>query len=1672
MAFVLQDVINEIEETRSLEPLKKFKKENLVKVAAHYGITPAVGATKSHILNLIKDHCVENDIIDEVEEKPIAETAEIVRLKLDFEREERRLAREAEKALQDAQFAEAQKAREAAEAEAEKARELRLAELKEARELRELELKAEQEKALLAAEIEAKKEAAAREHELKMAGLGKHSPSDKASVFDPARNIRLVPPFQEKEVDKYFAHFEKVADSLNWPKESWVLLLQSVLVGKAQEIYGSLSVEQSSNYEHVKEAILKAYELVPEAYRQKFRNYLKYDSKTHVEFAREKENLFNRWCHSKEIGQDFKKLKQMVLLEEFKDKVRPDIRSHLDEQKVEELEKAAIMADDYALTHKMSSKSGNPQQKRYHGSGNRENVSRNMDDRKRQGKSTENVGLVSKVEPLKPISCGHCGKPGHIITNCWKLGGKTPCEHCGRFNHKSEDCRIAKNKLQKEVKPTGLTSLKGLKVSPFNESENSKGVKVKPLIDRNSFVEKNKGIKVNPLHNDKSCIEDEISPNTESDYMENYKPFISKGVVSLVGDENSSQKVKILRDTGATQSLMLDSVLPLTEKSFTGANVLISGVEMGVLEVPLHEVNIKSSLINGNIVIGMRPSLPVEGISLILGNDLAGEKVMVDPRVVEKPRDDEETERLAEKFPGIFPASVVTRSMKAKEEAIKEQGKEEIGLSGTFLENIDGKFEERNKEKADKALMRKESRNVKENIPEKQESESKSVISRQNLIEEQSNDKELLDLFKIALTPVEAEKVSVGYLIKDDILMRKWSPTACDNNEKGETVYQIVVPTVYRREVLELAHDLPMSGHLGVRKTYNRVLQHFFWPGLKRDVAKWCRECHTCQLGGKPNQNIPQAPLHPIPVFDEPFSHIIIDCVGPLPKTKSQNEFLLTIMCSSTRFPEAIPLRSIKTNAILKALIKFFTIFGLPKSIQSDQGTNFMAHAFQQVMNQLGIKQYKSSAYHPESQGALERFHQTLKTMIRMYCTENSRDWDEGVHLLLFAVRESVQESLGFSPFELVFGHAVRGPLLLLKEKWLDEDPEKISVLKYVATFKDRLFRAGQMAKRNLQESQSKMKVWYDRKAKSRCFEPGDRVLVLFPVVGNPLQAKYSGPYKVVKKISDTNYLVKTPDRRKETQVCHINMLKAYHEKPKPELVTLNNRLGLESLTHSKDCVGQVAEKEEDTESEVRLGNDQQPIKLQNSQILNDLDTKLSHLPSVQRKELAEVITQYREVFPDVPSKTNLIEHDVDVGDSAPIKQHPYRVSPMKKELLDKEVQYMLKNDIIEESQSNWSSPCILVPKHDGGFRFCTDFRKVNDKTKSDSFPIPRIADCIDQIGNAKFVSTFDMLKGYWQVPLTQRAREISAFVTPSGLYQYKVMPFGMKNAPATFQRMVNKLVRDIDGCEGYIDDVVIYSDNWSDHIHQIKRFFQIMREAKLTINLMKSEFGKATVKYLGHIVGQGQVRPLDAKIQTIAKFPIPTSRKELARFLGMAGYYRNFCLNFSDIAAPLTNLLSKKVKFVWTDDCQMAFDKVKLLLQKSPVLKSPDYEKPFKLIIDSSDVGTGSVLVQEASDGLDHPVSYFSKKFLKYQKNYSVVEKETLGLVLALEHFDVYLGSTPFKIKVYTDHNPLTFLKTMKNKNQRLVRWSLALQEYNLEIQHIPGSENVVADALSRCIG
>ena len=382
--------------------------------------------------------------------------------------------------------------------------------------------------------------------------------------FDVTKHIRLVPPFQEKEFDKYFLHSEKVVENLNWPKEHWTLLLRSVLIGKACEIYTQLGVEQSHHYETVKELILKGYELVPEAYRQTFRNSKKDSNQTDVEFARNKEQLFYRWCCSKKIDQNYDKLRQLMLVEEFKRCIQCDVKTFLDEKQVETLEEAACLADDYYLTHKVSfiakPKPTSSHSQNIFMSGN----SSGMPSQSNTPKPNSTSETKSQY-PLSRPTCNYCKKPGHLVSECLKL----------------------KRKLESdEAKPTGLTTLR-----PRPQSS----------------------IKTNTI--------DIVTKPKSDSTMEIFEPFMLNGFVTLSGDNYPPTPIKILRDTGASQSLILADILPFSEKTSSGTSVLIQGVECGTVNIPLHHVNLSSDLVTGLVVIGITPSLPFKGVHLLLGND-------------------------------------------------------------------------------------------------------------------------------------------------------------------------------------------------------------------------------------------------------------------------------------------------------------------------------------------------------------------------------------------------------------------------------------------------------------------------------------------------------------------------------------------------------------------------------------------------------------------------------------------------------------------------------------------------------------------------------------------------------------------------------------------------------------------------------------------------------------------------------------------------------------------------------------------------------------------------------------------------------------------------------------------------------------------------------------------
>ncbi len=460
------------------------------------------------------------------------------------------------------------------------------------------------------------------------------------------------------------------------------------------------------------------------------------------------------------------------------------------------------------------------------------------------------------------------------------------------------------------------------------------------------------------------------------------------------------------------------------------------------------------------------------------------------------------SDELSQKYPNAFTACVITRAQSKKDN--------EVSLSDSFL-CVDQDAEEGPENKS----------YVSDQVSEVVVSDPLTLrVTREKLIEAQKNDVSLVKCFKLVEKP---GLNNVSLVVKDGLLLRKWH-TNNTSDDEWNVVYQVVVPSIFCQQVLSLAHDHLLSGHLGVTKTYNRVLQYFFWYGLKCDVVQFCKTCHVCQYAGKPNQVIPPTPLIPVPVIGEPFEHVIVDCVGPLPKAKSGNQFLLTVMCTATRYPEAIPLHKITARAVVKVLIKFFTTFGLPRIVQTDQGTNFLSKLCAQVFKSLNITHRISSAYHPESQGSLERFHQTLKAMLRKYCMETGSEWDEGVPLLLFAIRDTVQESLKFSPSELVFGHTVKGPLKVLKERMLGiEDSKKTNVLDYVSKFHDRLQQACMLAHESLTKAQGKMKV-------KRSFAVGNQVLVLLPVPGSVLTARFSGPYEILERRGETDYVLSTPE--------------------------------------------------------------------------------------------------------------------------------------------------------------------------------------------------------------------------------------------------------------------------------------------------------------------------------------------------------------------------------------------------------------------------------------------------------------------------------------------------------------------------------------------------------------
>ena len=464
----------------------------------------------------------------------------------------------------------------------------------------------------------------------------------------------------------------------------------------------------------------------------------------------------------------------------------------------------------------------------------------------------------------------------------------------------------------------------------------------------------------------------------------------------------------------------------------------------------------------------------------------------------------------------------------------------------------------------------------------------------------------------------------------------------------------------------------------------------------------------------------------------------------------------------------------------------------------------------------------------------------------------------------------------------------------------------------------------------------------------------------------------------------------------------------------------------------------------------------------------------LDHVSPCQLPKLATLLDNNADVISTSQfdlGKTTVTSHSIQPLTDDPIRCAPRRVPLHQQEEVRHHIQELLDHDIIAPSNSPWAAPIVIVRKPDKSIRLCVDYRRLNSVSKKDAFPLPRVDDAIDAVSGARYFSTIDLSSGYWQVELDSAAKAVSAFVSPFGLYEWNRMPFGLCNAPGTFQRLMNKVLGDLvpNICLVYLDDIIIFSNTFEDHLEHLSSVFNRLRVANLKIKPAKCHLLRTEVTYLGFNFSGAGVTPDSSKYAVVRDWPTPTSLSEVRSFVGFATYYRRFVPQFASIAAPLNRLSEKYAVFQWNDECEEAFQLLKAKLISPPTLAYPDVNRQFILDTDASNVAMGAVLSQVNELGEECVIAYASKALTKSQRKQGSTRKELLAVVTFTSYFRHYLLGAPFILR--TDHKALIWLHSFRDTDGLLARWIERLAIFDYVVTHRPGKLHSNADALSRLL-
>ncbi len=999
---------------------------------------------------------------------------------------------------------------------------------------------------------------------------------------------------------------------------------------------------------------------------------------------------------------------------------------------------------------------------------------------------------------------------------------------------------------------------------------------------------------------------------------------------------------------------------------------------------------------------------------------------------------------------GATPPSVeVTTQYPAEEESVPEAGEESgsPAVDQTAAETVTEEEEEAEPAqelpkqascKAGVVVVEEASNDSNESRGSSEEVESKRVEDsceklveawkpieegeeRSAFIKEVERDESLLAVKEFALRGEKGYKWRGGVLVQTRLV---------DWEEFADVV---LVPRSYRKRLMEIGHD--RCGHFGSEKVLGIIRRRFSWPGMVKDVQDYCQSCETCKRHS--NYGPRRAPMMPRPVLTEPFESVALDIVGPLEKGKGGCQYLLTCICLASKWPDAVPLRVITTKSVAHAMWEVFSRIGIPQQILTDCGAQFMAKAMKELCTLMGVDKLKTTPYHPESNGSIERMHRTLKSIIRK-TIESRKDWVQQVPYAVFSLRSLPLEGHGFTPFDLVHGFRQRTPLEAVYHNLVEQQGEQQQQQLLVSEWVDRMASTMEAMRETAALGAAKCaeqrKKQHDKSTRLRSFSRGDLVWYRIPGMHNKLGESWDGPFEVVERKGDVTYKIKRKGKVRGEKVIHVNNLMRY-------------------CVRKDVCRIDVVldEEEEGKEAGAKLSGE---------------------CVGYNVRDIEDLVEEFDGVFCGETGTTDVVKLRIDTKDAQPIAQPPYSVPLSMREDVRAELKALEEAGIIQRSDSSWASPLVPVKKKNGKVRLCVDYRKVNAITTPEPYYMPGFEEMVSKIGEARVLSKLDLVKGFHQVEVHPDDIAKTAFICPWGKWECRRMPFGLCNAPATFQKLMNRV---LSGCEEfcnvYIDDILVGSSNWLEHLAHLRIVFNKLEAAGLTCQVTKCDFGKKHLEFLGHRIGDGEMCVPEHRVTALVEYRKPSTKKQLRAFLGTVNFYRKYIPKIHQWTSKLTPATSDAMpaSVKWEKPMEEAFSYLCKSLVSHVSLCIPTCNDEFVVETDASATGVGGVLSIRRKQKL-HPVAYYSSQLQGAEKNYAAQDLEGLALVKTIRHFSFFLYGRPFE--VITDHKSLTSITTGPQRNKRILRWALELTNYMFSVVYRKGTENTVADWLSRQCG